>query len=317
VIRPATATNNLGDTSLARDVGLFLVLVVLINGLVLPGSASPGDLRATFYLAFFIHAGFTLYGGRVNAVRTATWLFLVVAWAGSEIAGFFGYLIPSGQLMFWFASQLAALPIIGETLAPPYARMAEWMHEAPALGPVLLLCLLSLDLAAGHRDDWRKRSPLQIGVFLAAVVAGAVVLALVGGTFIGLPGPSGPDIGALPTPAKIIPSWYELPFYALLRAVPAKLAGVVVMFAAMLVPIVWPWMRADLLRTGPMRSMWLLLCLALAAIWIGLGWLGSRPPDPLSIDAAQALAVFYFAFFLFWPPLFHGIARKGSPLRAP
>jgi ubiquinol-cytochrome c reductase cytochrome b/c1 subunit len=294
---------------------LFLVLVVLINGLILPGSASPADLMATFYLAFFIHAGFTLYGGRVSAVRTATWLFLVVAWAGSEIAGFFGYLLPWGQLTFWLASQLAALWVVGEMLAWLTAHIA--VHGAPALGPILLLCLLSLDIAAGHLDDWRKRSPAQIGVFLAAAAAGAVALALAAGALIGRAAPGGPDMGALLTPAKIIPSWYELPFYALLRAMPDKLAGVVVTFAAMVVPIVWPWMRADMLRIGPMRRTWLLLCLALAAVWIGLGWLGSRPPDPPSIHAAQALAVFYFAFFLVWPPLFHKIARRGSPHRSP
>jgi ubiquinol-cytochrome c reductase cytochrome b/c1 subunit len=314
VIGPAAATNNSAGPSLGRDVGLFLVLVVLISGLILPGSASPADLLATFYLAFFIHAGFALYGGRVSAVRKTTWVFLIVAWAGSEIIGFFGYLLPWGQLMFWLASQLAALPVAGEMLARSAAHIAG--HGAPALGPILLLCLLSLDIAAGHLDDWRERSRAQIGVFLAAVVAGIVVLALAADMLIGGPSLGGPDVGALPTRTKLIPSWYELPLYTLLRAVPHKLAGVVVTFAAMMVPIVWPWMRADMFRIGPMRWMWLLLCIAFAAAWIGLGWLGSRPPDPSSIHAAQALAVFYFAFFLVWPPLFHRIARRGSPHRA-
>jgi ubiquinol-cytochrome c reductase cytochrome b/c1 subunit len=298
----------------ARHIGLFLVLVVLVNGLILPGSASPADLLTTFYLAFFIHAGFTLYDGHFNALRTATWLILLVAWAGSEIVGFLGYLLPWGQLTFWLESQLAALPFVGEMLAESYASNGRGMQEAPALWPILLQCLLSLDIAVMHQEAWRKSSPLQISVFLAAVGAGAFFLSLAAGALIGPTPPSTPDIG-LPTPAKIVPSWYELPYYALLRAVPDKLAGVVVTFASMVVPIVWPWMGTDKLRIGPMRPVWLLLCLALAAAWIGLAYLGSRPADPLITHAAQALAVFYFAFFVVCPPLLHNIAFRNSPDR--
>jgi ubiquinol-cytochrome c reductase cytochrome b subunit len=113
-----------------------------------------------------------------------------------------------------------------------------------------------------------------------------------------------------------LPPWHELPFYALLRAVPNKLGGVLLMFAAVLVPMIWPWMRADLLRMGPMRRVWALFCLALAAVWIALGYLGSRPPEGALLPAAQALAVFYFAFFLIVPPVLRKIPRKVAPYPA-
>jgi hypothetical protein len=89
------------DRSLIRNIGLFLVLVVLINGLLLPGSASSTELLMNFYLASFFHAGFTLYDGSFNALRTVTWLLLTAGWAGAEIAGFFSYALIWGQFKFW------------------------------------------------------------------------------------------------------------------------------------------------------------------------------------------------------------------------
>jgi ubiquinol-cytochrome c reductase cytochrome b/c1 subunit len=98
-----------------------------------------------------------------------------------------------------------------------------------------------------------------------------------------------------------VPEWYTLPLYALLRAVPDKLAGLVTVFAAMLAPLIWPWARADALRAGPTRWAWRLLCIAFALVWLGLGYLGSMPPEGLVPTATRLAALFYFAFFLVLP----------------
>jgi hypothetical protein len=63
-----------------RDTGLFIVLVILINGVILPGSASSTGLLTTFYLAFFVQAGLTLYDGSFGAFRIATWLLLIAVY---------------------------------------------------------------------------------------------------------------------------------------------------------------------------------------------------------------------------------------------
>jgi ubiquinol-cytochrome c reductase cytochrome b subunit len=305
--------NDPTDQSLARDIGLFLVLLILVPGLIavlvngpmLPGSTSATALTATFYLALFIHVGFTIYDGSFSALRTATWLLLIGAWAGSELATFFRFTLPWGQFAFW----LTTVPLIGEMLAGWFRG-----NTASTFAPALPLLVLSLDIIAMHYDDWRRCSLLQIVVFPVAVGTAAVVLGLALSAVMDSSASDSPGFG--PSAFPILPPWHELPFYALLRAVPNKLGGVLLMFAAVLVPMIWPWMRADLLRIGPMRRVWALFCLALAAVWIALGYLGSRPPEGALFPAAQALAVFYFAFFLIVPPLLRKIPRKVAPYPA-
>jgi quinol-cytochrome oxidoreductase complex cytochrome b subunit len=299
--------------AMARNAALFFVLAVLADGLFSALTAGPGSLWATFYLALFIHAGFTLYDGRFDARRTATWLVLIAAWAGAEFAGFLGYVLPWGQLNFWLMGRLAAAPGGEEIFLFPWdlQQRVSWLGSLMARVPMellLMLCVLCLDVAAMHREAWRRRSFAHAAVFLAATVAAVIIFDVIAGLLIGRPVPSAPDLDVFATPKRIIWPWYELPLYAMLRAVPVKLAAVVTCFSAMVVLVIWPWVRADALRTGPLRRVWLVLCLALAAVWIGLGYVGSLPPDPLNITVAQALLVFYFAFFLIWPPVLHKIA---------
>jgi ubiquinol-cytochrome c reductase cytochrome b/c1 subunit len=308
------------DRSLIRNIGLFLVLVVLSNGLFLPGSASSANLLSTFYLASFLHAGFTFYDGRFDALRTTTWLVLASAWAGAEIAEFLGYTLIWLQFKFWLVTWvtnlLAAVPVAGERLAEGFVRSIQPISEVPAPSPILLLFLLGLDIAVMHREAWRNSSFLRTGIFLAMAAAGAFILGLAAGVLHGNSAPIAHDmvdIGTLPAPPKIVPEWYFLPFYALLRSIPDKLAGAVLTFAAMAVPLIWPWMGADILRKGSTRWVWLLLCIIQAAIWIGLGYLGSRPPDPLAVQASRVLAVLYFVFFLVWPPMLRQFALRERP----
>jgi CDP-diglyceride synthetase len=119
--------------SLARYTGLFLVLVVLVNGMIFPGSTSGKDIMATFYLALFIHAEFSIYDGGFNALRTATWLVLIGVWAVSEFATFIGLMFPSGQFAFW----LTNVPLIGKVLAGWSGSVAIPMQVRLSSGPYL------------------------------------------------------------------------------------------------------------------------------------------------------------------------------------
>jgi ubiquinol-cytochrome c reductase cytochrome b/c1 subunit len=292
--------NGSDDRSPARTIGLFFVLVVLVNGLILPGSSSAADLQSTFALAFFLHAGLTLYDGYFDATRTITWILCIAGWLGLELVGFLNFVIPWGQLGFWLAVKVQALPVIGTTAAPALAATTG----LPTLLSLLLLCLLCIDIATMHRNLRHRYSAVQIVVFLVAVTIGALLMGVALGALADLllSGVRGAGAAASAvTPIRILPFWYELPLYALLRSIPNKSIGVAVMFAAMLVPVVWPWVHADALRKGSLRRVWLSLCLILAGVWIALGYLGSRLSDPVVIVQSQILAAYYFAFFLVVP----------------
>lgn len=283
---------------MAQDVGLFVVLVILFNGLApFPSLSPPTEWMATFYLAFFVHAGVSLYLGIAGSLRTATWLLLIATWAGSELIGFAGYVLPWGMMAYW----LAGIPVIG--------TMAGWLSDS-GLWPMLVflpwsvpaIVLLGFDLAVMHHPAWRGR-PFRL--FAAMVIgAGAAAIApawLLSGLLpASAPTPSGPDI---------LPSWHTLPLYTVLRAVSGKLAGVIVVFAALIVPLIWPWVRADALRIGPVRWAWRLSCVALAATWLGLGYLGTLPPDGTALLAARAGTAYYFAFFLLIPFILLRLSR--------
>lgn len=201
------------------------------------------------------------------------------------------------------------LPSAGR-LFEPFARNLQ-PGSSLAIWTWVLLLLLTLDLAVMHWGRWRGKS-FVIGMYLVTAAAAALLLGFTESALIGS-STTGSPVGPYPTPAHIVPAWYELPFFALLRSVPNKLAGVVLMFAAMATPMIWPWMRADDVRTGPMRRVWILLCLIQAMVWFALGYLGSRPPDPQQVYFARALAASNFAFFLAFPPLLGRLAAARKP----
>lgn len=290
------------DRSHARTAALFLVMTILVGGCVLPGSQSIGDLIGTFYLALFVHIGFTIYDGRFSALRTATWLVLIGLWIGAEVVAFFGLIIPSGQVAFW----LPNLGVVGEALATCFVSESGATGGRCAMWYLLTLIALVSDVAVMHYADWRRRSFLQIVAFLALVLMASVVLDLAFSAVIGNASSHPEEAGSIAFP--VLPPWYMLPLYAFLRAIPDKLGGLMVMFGAMLVIMSWPWRRADQLRRSPAGIVWSLLCLALATVWIGLGYLGSRPPDAASIHIAQGLAALYFLFFLILPTVLGKLA---------
>src|SRR5262249_34567576 len=145
-----------------QDGALFLVLTILANALLV-GAASRKEWVDTFYLALYVHLGFSLYLGAFSRRRTVTWLMLIGGWATVEVAGFTAFLIPTGQVVFW----LTTLPLIG----PPLAMLGA---APPAAWPFAALVLLGLDLCAMHAARWRDRSLRQRAVFLPAVLVAAL-----------------------------------------------------------------------------------------------------------------------------------------------
>jgi ubiquinol-cytochrome c reductase cytochrome b/c1 subunit len=107
----------------------------------------------------------------------------------------------------------------------------------------------------------------------------------------------------LVTPAHIVPEWYLLPFYAILRAIPSKLGGVIAMFGAIAVLFLVPWLDTSKVRSAGYRPLYKQFFWIHVIVCIGLGWLGSQPPDGAYVLAARILTVYYFLHFLVIMPL--------------
>ena len=292
-------------SSLAQDIDLFLMLMLAVGVMADLSLNSGVGLLGAFYLALFIHVGFSLYVGIVSTVRTWTWCLLILAWVGSEFSAFLGYFIPSGQLSFWLASRLSEVPWIGEPLADLAFGAASSDADVRA---ILLLGVLCLDLLAMNYSAWRQRSLARLIAFVAAAAVAAVLAGLAIAQLVLAP----PATQMPPDGLNMLPPWNTLPFVTVLRSVPGKFLGIGLMFAASLAPLVWPWARVERLRGSRLRWPWRLLCLGFAAVWVGLGYLGALPPEAPWLMIGQALTILYFGFFLLPFALVRTIQQSGS-----
>jgi quinol-cytochrome oxidoreductase complex cytochrome b subunit len=107
----------------------------------------------------------------------------------------------------------------------------------------------------------------------------------------------------LQTPAHIVPEWYLLPFYAILRAIPNKLLGVIMMFGSIAVLFLLPWLDTSRIRSAVYRPLYKQFFWIFVAVAIGLGYLGSQPPEGGYVIAARILTFWYFFHFLILLPL--------------
>jgi ubiquinol-cytochrome c reductase cytochrome b subunit len=115
------------------------------------------------------------------------------------------------------------------------------------------------------------------------------------------------------TPAHIVPEWYFLPFYAILRAVPDKLGGVLLMFGAIAVLFVLPWLDTSKVRSNTYRPLGKQFFWIFVFVCITLGWLGAKPAEGGYVTASRIATVWYFAHFLIILPIL-GLIEKPKPL---
>ena len=117
----------------------------------------------------------------------------------------------------------------------------------------------------------------------------------------------------LKTPAHIVPEWYFLPFYAILRAIPDKLGGVIAMFSAIFVLFLLPWLDTSRVRSATFRPIYKILFWIFLLDAIILGWIGSKPAEGTYIIMGRIATFYYFLHFLIIMPLL-GYFEKTKPL---
>jgi ubiquinol-cytochrome c reductase cytochrome b/c1 subunit len=117
------------------------------------------------------------------------------------------------------------------------------------------------------------------------------------------------------TPTHIVPEWYYLPFYAILRSIPNKLLGVVALFSAIVVLAFVPWLDTSKVRSATYRPLYKQFFWFFVVVCVGLGWLGSKPPEGAYVLLARIFTAYYFAYFLIILPVL-GRVEKTKPLPA-
>ena len=291
-----------------------------------------------FFVVVYIHIFRGFFYGSYKAPREMIWLLGVVIFLLMMATGFMGYVLPWGQMSFWGAKVITglfgAIPVVGEPLqvwllggyAPDNAALNRFF-SLHFLLPFVILGVVILHIWALHipgssnptgvevkgesdtvpfHPYYTAKDGFGLGVFLIIFFAFVFYLP----NALGHPDnyiPANP----MSTPAHIVPEWYYWPFYAILRAftadfffIPAKLLGVLAMFAAILVWFFLPWLDKSPVRSGHFRPMfrkffWFGLIPSMAVLF----WCGGAPAEEPYVMLSQIATAYYFLHFLVILPL--------------
>ncbi len=295
---------------------------------------------SAFFVVVYLHMFRALLYGSYQKPRELIWLIGMGIYLALMAEGFFGYLLPWGNMSFWGAQVIlnlpAALPVIGDGLAEwvrgDYIISGITLNRFFALHvvaiPLVLVGLVFMHLVALHHVgsnnpdgiDIKKLKdkngvPLDgvefhpyytvhdmVGIVVFFIFFFAVVFFFPEGGGFFLEPPNFEAANSLKTPAHIAPVWYYTPFYAILRAVPSKLGGVIAMGAAIAVLFIIPWLDRSPVRSIRYKGILSKIALTIFVIsFIVLGYLGATPATPTATIMARVFTVLYFLFFLLMP----------------
>ena len=294
-----------------------------------------------FFLAVYIHIFRALFYGSYKAPREMIWIIGMFIYLLMMATAFMGYVLPWGQMSFWAATVItnlfSAIPLVGESIT-------SWLWGGYAVGsptltrffslhylmPFLIFGLVILHIWALHIPgnnnpvgiDIRKPSketvPFHPYIVIKDFYALLIFLIIFSGFVFFVPNVLGhPDnyIEANPmvTPSHIVPEWYLLPFYAILRSVPDKLGGVVVMFAAVFILMFLPWLDTSKVRSAVFRPLYKVFFWILVIDVIVLGYIGANPPEGMYLIIGRIATIYYFVHFILIMPLL-GFKEKTNPL---
>lgn len=287
-----------------------------------------------FFFAVYIHIARGLYYGSYKAPREVLWILGVLLFLLMMATGFLGYTLPWGQMSFWgvtvitnlFSSLDAVIPGLG-------TKIVQWLWGGYSVStvtlnrffslhyllPFVIVGVVILHIWALHVVGQNNPTGLDIKTKSDTVpftpyatmkdLFGIGVFSLLFAWFVFFApdylGHADNYIPANPlvTPPHIVPEWYFLPFYAILRAIPSKLGGVIAMFSAILILVFIPWLDTSRVRSSRYRPiykwfLWLFFFSVLA-----LGYLGGQPAEGVYVAWARVFTTYYFAFFLLIMPI--------------
>ena len=284
-----------------------------------------------FFLAVYIHIFRSLFYGSYKAPREVIWIIGLLIYILMMATAFMGYVLPWGQMSFWGATVItnlfSAIPFIGESITTwlwggysvdnPTLNRFYSLHY---LLPFLIFGLVVLHIWALHVPgnnnptgiDVKKNSnetmpfhPYMVMKDLLALLLFIIVFlwfVFFAPNVLGHPD-NYIEANPLVTPAHIVPEWYLLPFYAILRAIPSKLGGVIFMFSAIFILMLLPWLDTSKVRSAIFRPIYKKFFWLLVFVVILLGYLGAKPPEGIYLVLSRLATAYYFIHFLLILPL--------------
>nr|Q35522.1 RecName: Full=Cytochrome b; AltName: Full=Complex III subunit 3; AltName: Full=Complex III subunit III; AltName: Full=Cytochrome b-c1 complex subunit 3; AltName: Full=Ubiquinol-cytochrome-c reductase complex cytochrome b subunit [Phytophthora megasperma]AAA32026.2 cytochrome b [Phytophthora megasperma] len=276
-----------------------------------------------FFIVVYVHIFRGLYYGSYITPREALWCSGVIIFILMMATAFMGYVLPWGQMSFWGATVItnlfSAIPLIGKDIVdwlwggfavdnPTLNRFFSLHFTFPfvIVGAVLIHLILLHEVGSNN--------PLGITLktenipfypyFYTKDLFGLMVLFLVFFIFIFYyPNTLGhPDnyIEANPmkTPLHIVPEWYFLPFYAILRSIPNKIGGVIAMFGSLIVLLTIPFTNSSEIRSTAFRPIFKVCYWLLVVAFLLLGWVGQCPVEYPYTEIGIISMIYYFFFFI-------------------
>jgi ubiquinol-cytochrome c reductase cytochrome b subunit len=294
-----------------------------------------------FFIVVYIHIFRGIYYGSYKTPRELLWILGVAILLIMMATAFMGYVLPWGQMSYWGATVItnlfSAFPLVGEHIViwlwggfsvdNPTLNRFFALHY---LMPFVLVGVVFLHIAALHITG--SNNPLgidpkgpqdtlpfhpyytikdSVGICVYLIVFALFVF--FAPNYLGHPDnyiPANP----LVTPEHIVPEWYFLPFYAILRSVPDKLGGVLLMFGSIGVLFVLPWLDTSPVRSARFRPVYRVLVWVLVLAMIVLGFCGAKPPEGIWVWLSRIATVYYFLHFLVILPI---LGKFERPLPLP
>jgi ubiquinol-cytochrome c reductase cytochrome b/c1 subunit len=295
-----------------------------------------------FFIAVYIHIFRNLYYGSYKAPREILWWVGLLILLAMMATAFMGYVLPWGQMSFWGATVItnlfSAVPVVGDFIVTwlwggfsvdnPTLNRFFSLHY---LLPFVIFGLVVVHLWALHTT--KSNNPLGVEIKTPAdsipfhpyytikdlYGVGAFLIfymffVFYAPNFFGEPDnyiPANP----LVTPPHIVPEWYFLPFYAILRAIPDKLGGVIAMFGAIIVLFFLPWLDTSKVRSARFRPIYKQFFWIFLIDCLVLGWVGANPPEGHFVLIGQISTAYYFFHFLILMPVL-GFVEPTRPVPA-
>lgn len=297
-----------------------------------------------FFLAVYLHIFRGLYYGSYKAPREVLWILGVIMLLVMMATAFLGYSLPWGQMSFWAVTVITNLFSSLDSIIPGLGtNIVQWLwggysvsgatlnrfYSLHYLLPFVLAGLIVLHIWALHTagqnnptgldikatNDFVPMSPYAISKDIFALAVFVILFAwfvLFAPDYLGH-SDNYIEANPLVTPPHIVPEWYLLPYYAILRAIPSKLGGVIAMFSAIAILVFVPWLDTSRVRSSKYRPVYRWFFWLFVITCLALGYLGAKPAEGVYVAWARVFTAYYFAHFLLVMPIV-GIIETPSPL---